>query len=312
LAKLYLLLGAAHTVVTALTARLWLNVATWAVPVSEPLATFGKNTLRPHLSMQLMLAVVCSQLAAALLILPWVNPLNRWLKQRQQATSEQDAPPVALSSRESLLKIVRLQREGLQRVWELVVKRERTSGRAAEHLFADGRRGIESLLTQLVSARVEGSDEAELRQVGFACLQLQRSFEDLLFRAERFTDRQVALAARGNVQAHEDEQDARLQEMHELLLQAVDAASVSIQNRQRVELAAARAREIRLNALEAKARRAVLGDEDGGIVEQVRLDILELLDAYEGAGNHLYRLAEALGGTLITRRSSHPPTAEAS
>jgi phosphate:Na+ symporter len=117
LAKLYLLLGAAHTVVTALTARLWLGVAIWAVPVSEPLATFGKNALRPHLSMQLVLAVVCSQLAAALLILPWVNPLNRWLKQRQRATSEQDTPPAALSTREALLEIVRLQREGLQRLW---------------------------------------------------------------------------------------------------------------------------------------------------------------------------------------------------
>jgi hypothetical protein len=59
-----------------------------------------------------------------------------------------------------------------------------------------------------------------------------------------------------------------------------------------------------LNALEAQSRRALLESSGDSAVIQVRLDVLELLDSYEGAGNHLYRVAETLTGDVSAYRSS--------
>ena len=52
-----------------------------------------------------------------------------------------------------------------------------------------------------------------------------------------------------------------------------------------------------MNGFEARARDALLGDERESSIVRRHLGVLELVDAYETAGNQLYRLAEALGET---------------
>jgi len=93
-------------------------------------------------------------------------------------------------------------------------------------------------------------------------------------------------------------------EMHQLLLEAVNVAIVAIEKQERVDLEAARSREIRLNALEAQSRRTALESSGDSAVIQVRLDTLEVLDAYESSGNHMYRLAETLSGGVPLYRAS--------
>jgi hypothetical protein len=50
-----------------------------------------------------------------------------------------------------------------------------------------------------------------------------------------------------------------------------------------------------MNGLEARARRALLSHEPKNLAVRVQLGVLELVDAYETAGNQVYRLSEALG-----------------
>jgi hypothetical protein len=65
-----------------------------------------------------------------------------------------------------------------------------------------------------------------------------------------------------------------------------------------IDLELARAREIRMNGLEARVRRALLADERSNLAVRLQLAVLELVDAYETAGNQVYRLSETLGETF--------------
>jgi Na+/phosphate symporter len=306
LSQLHLLLGAANTLVAAATVKLWALAATGLIPGREPIATFGANTLVPHLSAQLVVALVMSQLAAALAVLPMVPLFNRWLK--RPSTEEQAEPTpgddAVEATRSSLLTVLRLQREAMSLISGLVLAAQRALGRDAEHCLSDARAELDDLLSRVVRVLPNAGEGLELRQLAFACLQFQRSLEDLLFRAERFTDRQVALSARGRRAAGLAEYEGVTREMHQLLLEAVDASLAAIEKHERIDQEAARAREIRLNALEAQSRRTALESSGDSLVIQVRLDTLEVLDAYERAGNHMYRLAETLSGGIAAYRSS--------
>jgi Na+/phosphate symporter len=306
LSQLHLLLGAANTLVAAATVKLWALAATGLVPGHEPIATFGVNTLVPHLSAQLVAALVMSQLAAALAVLPLVPLFNRWLKRSSVEEQKEPTPgdDAVEATRNSLLAVLRLQREAMSLISGLVLAAQRALGRDAEHCLNDARTELDELLSRVVRVLPNAGEGLELRQLAFACLQFQRSLEDLLFRAERFTDRQVALSARGRRAAGLAEYEGVTREMHELLLEAVDTSLAAIEKQERIDQEAARAREIRLNALEAQSRRTALESSGDSIVIQVRLDTLEVLDAYERAGNHMYRLAETLSGSIATYRSS--------
>jgi phosphate:Na+ symporter len=306
LSQLHLLLGAANTLVSASTVKLWAMVATGLFPGHDPIASFGANTLVPHLSAQLVVALILSQVGSALVVLPLVPLFNRWLKRvpAGEAAASVDGDDAIAATRSSLLSVLRLQREALSLISGLVLGAQRALGRDAEHRLSDGRLELDELLSRVVRVLPNAGEGLELRQLAFACLQFQRSLEDLLFRAERFTDRQIALSARGRRAAGLAEYEAATREMHELLLEAVNTAIRAIEAQDRVDVEAARAREIRLNALEAQSRRTALESSGDSIVIQVRLDTLEVLDAYERAGNHMYRLAETLSGSIANYRSS--------
>jgi len=70
---------------------------------------------------------------------------------------------------------------------------------------------------------------------------------------------------------------------------------VSLDQQERIDLDEARAREIEMNGQEARARSALLavGPRAAEALAN-EIGVLELVDAYEVAGNQLYRVAEAL------------------
>jgi hypothetical protein len=144
----------------------------------------------------------------------------------------------------------------------------------------------------------------------FASRQLVRSLEGVLTRAEQLVDRRIALSAlHGASQALPSDDEQMLREMQGLLQDALSAILHTLETRTPTDIEAARSREIRVNGLEARARRALLVTARNGAPAPGRLAVLELADAYEAAGNQVYRLAEALGGTagLASRPSSPPP-----
>ena len=87
-----------------------------------------------------------------------------------------------------------------------------------------------------------------------------------------------------------------LDEMHVALSAGGAALLASLRGAEVIDLEAARAREIAMNALEARLRRGVLESDP----QQVRshLAVLKLADAYEATGNQIYRLCEVLAEAL--------------
>jgi hypothetical protein len=86
--------------------------------------------------------------------------------------------------------------------------------------------------------------------------------------------------------------------MHVLFAEGLTALAATLDNRQTVDMDQARAREIGMNGLEARARDALLASDRASGAVRIHLAVLELVDAYEAAANQVYRLAEALGETF--------------
>jgi hypothetical protein len=89
--------------------------------------------------------------------------------------------------------------------------------------------------------------------------------------------------------------EAIVLEMQALFSEGLAALGTGLETGAEVDLEAARAREIRMNGLEARARDALLAADREPAAVARHLAVLELVDAYETAGNQVYRLAEALG-----------------
>ena len=84
--------------------------------------------------------------------------------------------------------------------------------------------------------------------------------------------------------------------MQALLVQGLDATAAGLDPRTPIDVEEARAREIEMNGHEARARAALLAaNRPDGEALVNEIGVLELVDAYETAGNQLYRVAEALG-----------------
>lgn len=304
LSQLHLLLGVVSTLVAFVTVEIWVELSALLAGSGGPLASFGSNVLAPSVGKQLALAFVFSQVFSALVALPFVSLFARWVKRATPKKTDEGATAGSVVSvRHGLVSVLRRQRWALELVSDLVLAGERGAGSHAEHALSEARSRLQSLLRGGVRQLPEAGPGAELRQSAFACLQLERSLEDLLYRAERFTDRQVGIAARGA--AAMSAADLRIAtEMHALLLEAVETVHKALIEEARVDLEIARRREIRLNALEAQTRRAALEASGDSRTIALRLEALELFDAYEGAGNHLYRLAETLGGGVFPHRAA--------
>jgi hypothetical protein len=145
-----------------------------------------------------------------------------------------------------------------------------------------------------------------LARAAFANLGLLRALEALHRQTERLTDARLALAEGSGelVPLPADDREI-LSEMHALLASGMSAAKAALRERESVDLDAALAREIRMNALEARARTALQAGVRDPVAVQRRLGLLELVDAYETAGNQLYRMMEALADWSV-------PTSETS
>jgi hypothetical protein len=183
---------------------------------------------------------------------------------------------------------------------ELVLLGSRSSGRVAEHSLADSHAALEELLAGAVPSLPSTGEARILGGVAFGCLQLQRSLEGLHREAERLVDSRVAASAGGSQVAPLTEEDtATLSGMHALLVEGIESLIEALQTRTPLDIEAAQSREIRMNGFEARARRALLGSERDAATVRGHLGVLELLDAYESAGNQLYRLSDALAESVV-------------
>jgi hypothetical protein len=287
---------------------LWLGAASTAISASTAFAfasgaeaLLGEHGLALHwtrrvplseLGSELALAFVSSQLFGAALLAALSARLFAWLEQRQLASERRAPQPRAeLGGPEALLEsVLALQQTALDHVAVLAQTGARSFGQRAEHALADARRQLGSLLgdgLRALSASASAG-EASLGAAGFSFFQLQLSLEFLLAQAERVTDAQLSDSAR---LAWDD--DLVLHELHRLVSEGLAATRSSLTVGEPPNLDSARAREIKINRLEADARSVLLeGDPTPQLVR------LRVIDAYEVVGNQVYRLAESVGHGL--------------
>jgi len=295
LALLNLMLGALNTLLVASTVDLFAFLADQVVPGIPHEIHWGKRVLLPNLGLHMGVAFAMSQLASALVLLPvsfrLARVVERWFPQDRQSKlpSVGDATRV---TRSRLLQVAELQLSALAPLRQLALDGDRDAGRLVERAIAES----QALLDELVAGPVLAlGDAPESRALGSAALtnvQLQRSLEGLERQAELFVDARVALSRNGRPSELAESDLAALDEMHANLNAAGNAVLEALRDGTAIDLDAARASEIAMNALEARLRKGVLE----GDPETVRshLAVLKLADAYEATGNQLYRLSEAL------------------
>jgi hypothetical protein len=296
LAQLHLLLGLTSTVLALASVRIWSGLADRLVAGSPHDIEWGKRVLLPNMGKHLGVAFALSQLAIALVLVPAVPLLARLLARLRP---ERAVPALRTVGdrvrlmRERLVRAARAQREALAALPELALHGLRSAGRAAEHALADARTTLEEALP----LGAAGPEPSPLARPAFALLGLQRSFEGLLGQAERLTDRRVAVAAGADaLPPLSGREEAVIAGMQALLLRGLAAIGESLDGGPGVDLEQARGREIEMNGYEARARGAVLAAANPRAGEALasEIGVLELVDAYETAGNQLYRVAEAL------------------
>jgi Na+/phosphate symporter len=298
LAILNLMLGLLSTLVCVASLDLWTRLADLVVPGLPHDHAWGRRVLLPNLGLHLGAAFALSQLCAACVLLPVASPLARWLDRRQSRTAATlprigDAAGVG---RAELVAVLQAQCEALKPLGELVRDSNRSAGRITEHRLAEAHAALEELLQGPVLSLPDTPEGRQLGRAAFTNMQLQRSLEGLHRQAERLVDSRVAISSGSNLilpLPHEDV--VVLSEMHTLLYDGASSLCDALRNRQPLDLDDARAREIRMNGLEARVRGSLFDDARGSARVGSHLTVLELVDAYESAGNQLYRLVEALG-----------------
>lgn len=308
--QLNLLLGAASTLLVASSAGLWAGLADRLVAGAPGDVSWGKRVLFPNMGLHLGVALALSELAVVLLLLPAIPAIVRALERGFPQRSARPLPTVGdvigvvRSGLSAALSRVRAGQDG---IGVLALEGRREAGRSAEHDLADARAALEELFTGPMSA-LPGSDEgAELSRALFATRQLQRSLESALQKAEQLLDARIELSSLGDARSLHPEDEQVLREMQSLLAEGVAEVLATLETREPLDADAARAREIRMNGLEGRARATLLGAAREHTPGAARLAVLELADAYEAAGNQIYRLTEALSGAFgFSSRPSRP------
>jgi phosphate:Na+ symporter len=301
LAELHLLLGFAATVLSASTVVLWTAVADRLIPGSAEEISWGRRVLMPNMALHLGAAFALSQLASAVVLLPFIRPLARLVERLDpldravSLAKVGDGDGVGFAARGLDAALATAQR-ALQPTSELALEGRREAGRAAEHALSDAHVALEELLSGTIPALPESEQRTRLGRLAFATLQVQRALWILRKQAEHLTDSRMAEAGgRERVVPLPAEDESTLRDMHGLLSEGLGLAMAAIAGRAPLDLEAARGREIRMNGLEARARAALLA---GGGGTRKDLGVLELADAYETAGNQLYRLVEAAAQSI--------------
>lgn len=302
LARLNLLLGSASTLFTASTAALFAQLA-HALFGEQPAALhWTRRVSLGALGGELALAFVLSQVAAALLLGLSVERTFRWLERRKVEretlpSSESEAAEVL---RRELVSVLVLLQAALDSTAVLAQTGARAFGQRAEHALENARRALEKMLELRVTTLQHYSSlDDGLSGAAFSCLQLLGAVEALLSRAERATDARLSASAQHDANGLPWDDDLVLRELHTLVSEGLSTTSSCLTEQRAPDLDKARAREIKINRLEAHARGVLLEAAPTPQLVERRLQVLQVIDAYEVVGNQVYRLTESVGSNTL-------------
>jgi Na+/Pi-cotransporter len=274
LARVNLVLGALSSVLAAATVPLFAWLAQVVLGPYGAVLHWTRRVPLAELGWELALGFLLTQLMVALVLSALLPVLQRRL--RAQPPPEQAGH---ISVRDALAHVLSLQQGALDHVAVLAQTGARGFGQRAEATLADARIELEALLDRGPAA--------------FCCLQLQNALEMLLARAESATDAGLSEAAEPGERAAWSDQPL-LRELHALVSEGLAATSRSVREGEFEDLDRARAREIEINRLEARARSQLSQPEQLPPRVGRALRTLQVVDAYEAVGNQIYRLSDVL------------------
>jgi len=294
LAQVSLLAGACSSLV----ALVGLDACAWlAARLSELVPhvglRLGKHVL-PDASWHISVAFGLSQLLAASVVVPLLphlpRALNALLRRLPPAGARAEMPVVS-----GLSATLEAQARALPEIFELAVHGVRARGRAAELALRTAREGLLELLSGPIASLPKHESTATLARFALASVQLSRALEDALRAAEHLTESRIVESDRdGGAQPLPVCSEQSLREMHRLLGEGIESLRQQLAHRSRVDADDSRAREIEMNHLEAEARRTLLDSMKAGRPLPESLELLALSNAYEIAGNQLFRMAGIL------------------
>jgi hypothetical protein len=289
------MLGLCSTLLAVLTVDVFAHLADWVVPGVPHEVHWGKRVLLPHLGLHLGVAFAMSQLASAVLLLPISFPLARlvegWFPQDPPSALPNVGDPARVT-RARLLEVLEAQLSALDPLRELALDGDRDAGRRVELSIAQSQALLDELVTGPVLSLGDSPESRSLRSAALTSVQLQRSLEGLERQAELFIDARVALSHDGKPTELAVSDLRALDEMHLNLTGTGRSLLEALRSLTPIDLDAARAAEISMNALEARLRKTLLEGDPRTV--RGHLSVLKLADAYEATGNQLYRLSEAL------------------
>mgnify|MGYP003471371500 CR=1 FL=1 len=294
LAEVSLVAGACSTLVSlmSLPACSWLSEYITAASPHAGLR-WGKHVL-PGSSWHISVTFGLTQLVAAGVVLPLLPHLPRWLaslRQRRLDARQQDEQTGVLSG---LTTALDAQARALPEIFELALHGVRTRGRAAELALRSARETLLALLSGPIVQLPKNEAGTTLARSALAGMQLQRALEDALRAAELLTESRVVEDEHNPSAPIAPASEATLRQMHSLLAEGLDSLRASLTKRSAADADEIRTREIELNLLESEARRTLLHALLAARPLQESLELLALSDAYEVAGNQLFRMADIL------------------
>jgi hypothetical protein len=290
---LNVLVCAIATLLAAASAPIWCHLSDLIVRGYPEEVRWGQRVLLPNVGVHLLVACTLSQLATTALVLPGLPALSRWIS-RDRAGAQQEVGSGSVQQMHSVLgNALRAEQKALDPITELALKGDRTASRRAEQQLGEARRALERVLADSPNPAEAGLNE--LRQAIVTCLQLQGSLEALLQQTERLTEaRLTATADTTEAIPLRGDDERTLRELEALLGKGMEVAIASLESGVPLDVDEARAREISINAVEARVRGALSAESLHGSRMKVELCVLEWVGACEIIGNHIYRLGQTL------------------
>jgi hypothetical protein len=313
LGLLNLCVGLATTAIAAVGVRAWCGLSDWIVRGYPQEVAWGERVLLPNIGLHLVLAFAIAQTSASLVVLPAIPPLSRWLERRhdRKRRAGDGGAPFLERLHEGLAHVLRAERRALDPIAELALTGKRSLSRLAEREITEARAALDAILTAPSSAREKvGADE--LQRALLTCLQLHSAIEMLLRETDRLVEARLTTTSGAGDASLPKAHQAALREMQRLLGDGLDDLIGSLSSGLPLDIDQTRAREIRLNTVEAELRASLSLDGLEVARRQVELGVLSWAGTCELAGNHVYRLGQTLRELHELGLLPEPPAARLS
>ncbi len=311
LARWHLLFAALASVAALALLPLWGGIAAFVLASDPDAIAYGKKILYPNVAVHLTVAFIVSQAVLLVAGLPLALIIDKRRRAKPSLRPGGQDAWMGVHEGGGLHRAIRAQQAALEGCRRLSGVGDRSDASEAEHHLRRSRDDLEAVLRAEPVAPAENTSAGSTAEhnaaehnaaehnaaehntvparssdeVGLAALQLQVALEGVLRVCDRGVERDITLST---------EDQAVVSSLAELICQGFSDIEDALDSH-RIDITAARAREIRTNCVESDHRRKLATQVVLPGAKERALFVSELIGAYENVGNQLFRLAESAG-----------------